>query len=397
MYKIVLSTLVAGVVFIGCGGSSDATDTATSTTTTSGQLIDSYVENVDYRCADGKIGVTDANGGFVCSRLPVAFSMGSLELGAIASISADGQVFPQDILGIAREDVNNSSVVAMARLLQSCDSDANATNGLRIQSELKVRLLLQESFDADALSSYAEDANVTLISQEEAIAHLSDTLETLTALNNIPNLPTTLKTAILSAPATLTQEIKDTLAYMGNEERLAYDVYNYLYAYHGSTINQLNKIATKSESTHIQTVQLLVQKYISNYSEFSIVDRNESGYKDTAIADMIAGSYDIQAIQDLYDALIAKGVQSPRDALEVGCMVEVTDINDLVEDIQKAQDTNASDVVTAFEFLRDGSYNHYWAFDKGLKNMGVSDGCCVLGSTYCHPEYPQTQKGNGNH
>lgn len=396
MKLTLLSALAASLLFVGCG-SSDATDTTTATAATSGQLIDSYVENVDYRCADGKVGVTDVNGGFACSRLPVVFSMGGLDLGALASINADGQVFPQDILGVAREDVNNSSVVAMARLLQSCDSDANVTNGLRIQSELKARLTLQESFDADALSSYAEDANVTLVSEEDAVAHLSDTLETLTALNNIPNLPTTLKTAILSAPATLTQEVKDTLAYMGNEERLAYDVYNYLYAYHNNSLMQLNNIATKSESTHIQTVQFLVRKYISDYSEFTIVDRNESAYRETAIADMVAGAYDIQAIQDLYDALVAKGVQSPRDALEVGCMVEVTDINDLVEDIQKAEDANASDVVMAFEFLRDGSYNHYWAFDKGLKNMGVSDGCCALGTEYCHPEYPQAQKGNGNH
>jgi len=42
-----------------------------------------------------------------------------------------------------------------------------------------------------------------------------------------------------------------------------------------------------------------------------------------------------------------------------------------------------------FNFLRDGSYKHYWAFDKGLKNMGIDNGCCSLGTNYCHPEYPQ--------
>ena len=207
-----------------------------------------------------------------------------------------------------------------------------------------------------------------------------------------------IKDLILSAPlSTLTQEAKDTLSYMGNEERLAYDVYNYLYDYHlnnnTEAINQLTNIATNAEYVHIQTVQLLVQKYITSESDFTNVDLNENNYKESAIEDMNAGVYDISAIQNLYDLLISKGVQSKQDALEVGCMVEVTDINDLDKDILIAQESNADDVVAAFEFLRDGSYSHYWAFDSGLKNMGVTDGCCIVGAEYCHPEYPDNSKG----
>jgi hypothetical protein len=208
-----------------------------------------------------------------------------------------------------------------------------------------------------------------------------------------------IKNEILSAPvSTLTQETKDTLSYMGNEERLAYDMYNYLYDYHlknsAEDIKQLTNIATNAEYVHIQTVQLLVQKYITSDSEFTNVDLNENNYKETPVEDMNAGVYDISAIQNLYDLLASKGVQSKQDALEVGCMVEVTDIDDLDKYILIAQDSNANDVVDAFEFLRDGSYSHYWAFDSGLKNMGVSDGCCVLGDEYCHDEYPNSSNGN---
>ncbi len=39
--------------------------------------------------------------------------------------------------------------------------------------------------------------------------------------------------------------------------------------------------------------------------------------------------------------------------------------------IALAQDSNASDVEEAFTFLRNASYNHYWAFDKGLKDLGL--------------------------
>ncbi len=106
------------------------------------------------------------------------------------------------------------------------------------------------------------------------------------------------------------------------------------------------------------------------------------------IEDMPAGQYSVSEIQTLYNELIAKGIQSKQDALEVGCMIEVVDINDLANDIAIAKDSNASDVVSAFEFLRDGSYKHYWAFDKGLKNMGIADGCCSFDNAYCHTEYP---------
>jgi hypothetical protein len=33
--------------------------------------------------------------------------------------------------------------------------------------------------------------------------------------------------------------------------------------------------------------------------------------------------------------------------------------------------------------------NNYWAFDSGLINIGISEGCCSLGDEYCQPEYPK--------
>ncbi len=79
-------------------------------------------------------------------------------------------------------------------------------------------------------------------------------------------------------------------------------------------------------------------------------------------------------------------------------MVEVTDVNDLNEYIEMAKNSNAPDVEEAFTFLRNASYNHYWAFDTGLKNLGIGDGCCSLGVIngvdYCHNEYPQNEEHN---
>ena len=201
-------------------------------------------------------------------------------------------------------------------------------------------------------------------------------------------LPATVQAAIDAPTSTLSQELTNTLAFMGNEERLAYDVYNRLYQEWGT--KQLTNIATNSEYKHITAVQQLIQKYMLNDNvNFTNVDLPSLGYMTTPIESMQAGVYDIAHIQKLYDDLVAKGLTSEVEALKVGCIIEVVDVNDLNRDIALAQSENATDIVEVFNFLRNGSYSHYWSFDGGLKSKGVADGCCVLGAEYCHPEYPQ--------
>lgn len=392
-----LSTISAVALLSGCGSSSSDATTPSSTTTTqiTGQLVDSYVENADYTCADGSSGVTDVNGTFKCKTLPVQFKLGGLKLGEVATLPSDAQVFPQDLLGVARDDVNNTKVRAMARFLQSCDDDNISGNGLKIRQEIKERILNPIEFNPDDLASYESDYNITLVDEDKALEHITQTTNFVDALNSVTNLPANVKEALLTSQSTLTQELKNTLSYMGNEERLAHDLYLKLYETY--PFKQLTNVATKSETTHIQTVQLLVKKYITDVSEFTNIDLSELNYKDSNLSNMTPGVYDIKAIQDLYDSLLAKGQSSPEAALEVGCMVEVTDINDLAGDIQTAKDANATDIQTAFEFLRDGSYNHYWAFDGALKAQGVSEGCCVLGDAYCHNEYPKNESMKGSH
>lgn len=196
--------------------------------------------------------------------------------------------------------------------------------------------------------------------------------------------------AVIDGPSyTLSQELTNTLAYMGNEERLAYDVYNELYRQYGT--KQFTNIATKSEYKHIAAVQALIQKYkLNDNVSFTNVDLPALGYMNTPIENMKAGTYDVAIIQKLYDDLVAQGSASEIDALKVGCIIEVADVTDLDADIRLAVSEGASDVVTVFNFLRNGSYSHYWAFDEGLKGKGVTDGCCSLGTAYCK-NYPKNE------
>jgi hypothetical protein len=206
----------------------------------------------------------------------------------------------------------------------------------------------------------------------------------------VPETP--MQTLLETLPTiTLSDEQKHTLAYMWNEERLAKDIY---LAFNTLTpSNTLYNIATNGESQHVGTVESIIKKYninILNTTDYS------GGYSQEALATYNAGEYSLPEITNLYNTLYAKGSLSSQDALEVGCMVEVTDINDLNEQIKIAGD--AKDLVIAFENLRNGSYSHYWAFDNALKTSGVSEGCCTLGTQYCKTttEYPQQSHDESN-
>jgi hypothetical protein len=183
--------------------------------------------------------------------------------------------------------------------------------------------------------------------------------------------------------APLNDKQKYSLAYMWNEERLAQDVYLNLYKIH-TDVRQLNNIGSNSEGVHIGLVQDLVEAYDINIT--NLVDYTQN-YSQEELNAMAPGTYGIESIQNLYNLLYEKGAVSSQAALEVGCMVEVTDINDLDKYIVDAGTNQA--LLDTFNILRDGSYQHYWAFDKGLVNMGISDGCCSLGSDFCRPDYPK--------
>ncbi len=199
----------------------------------------------------------------------------------------------------------------------------------------------------------------------------------------------TVTSTTLQTNYNLTQEDKDALAYMWNEEKLAKDIYMTLYNLYSDNpySKVLYNISTRSESTHQGMVEYLAQKYDLNITNPPTYAEH---YDENELEKYGVGEFFVNEIQNLYNTLYEKGSQSMQDALEVGCMVEVTDVDDLNERIAEANASGALDLVTVFENLRQGSYNHYWAFDRALKNMGVSEGCCVLGDEYCKTpeEYP---------
>jgi hypothetical protein len=142
--------------------------------------------------------------------------------------------------------------------------------------------------------------------------------------------------------AALTQEEKDWLLYMREEEKVARDVYIALYDKWGLTI--FNNIS-KSEQTHMGAIKTLLDRY---------------GLPDPAKA---PGEFTNTDLKDLYDALIIQGNVSVTEALNVGVLIEETDIDDLTKALAE---TIHKDITRVYQNLRNGSYNHLAAFESKL-------------------------------
>jgi hypothetical protein len=304
----------------------------------------------------------------------------------LSALIADG--FSEDELLNARPSTDIDNAALSDEVYKYCLENNVTDPALLLLKDTNMTLLRGRIQDRKNEYSYLgldAAALESILVSELALPTLQEDINT-TDLNPMDNITNAIPASDLSL------EQKDTLAYMWDEERLARDLYLALNELYPS--QTLYNIATKAESQHALSVEGLIEKYdlnILNAPDYT------GGYSQEILNGYVAGEFTLDVIKDLYDTLYVKGSASLQDTLEVGCMVEVTDINDLDRDIEIA--AGAEDLVLVFENLRSGSYSHYWAFDKALKSQGVSTGCCVLGETYCKTtqEYPQNEKMGGRY
>jgi hypothetical protein len=143
--------------------------------------------------------------------------------------------------------------------------------------------------------------------------------------------------------AELTQQQKDDLTFMYQEEKLARDVYNTL----GDIWNaRVFKNIQRSEQRHMNSVKYLLNKY---------------NLPTPVLSDDI-GVFEDEELQALYNELVEKGKLSLKDALEVGVAIEEKDIADLEAKIVNVP----KDIERVFKNLDRGSYNHLRAFNRNL-------------------------------
>jgi hypothetical protein len=142
-----------------------------------------------------------------------------------------------------------------------------------------------------------------------------------------------------------TQEITD-MKYMLEEEKVARDVYEFLDTkWHMRVFNNIKQ----SEQRHMDMVENLLN---ANKVTYKLHDEQGMFYNED--------------LQTIYNNLIEKGKKSKQDALEVGKMIEVIDIEDLEKAIKNTSKTDISDVYSQLIFA---SNNHLRAFNRNLSRL----------------------------
>lgn len=146
----------------------------------------------------------------------------------------------------------------------------------------------------------------------------------------------------------ITEDDKEALLFMLEEEKLARDTYFYL-----DSVWSINTFANikQSEQQHMDAVENLIKSYSISYQ----------------IAPM--GVFQDTSLQNFYNQFIADGVQSKINALTIGATIEDLDIVDLGEFIAKTDNQN---LIAVFQNLECGSKNHLRSFVKDIVNEGAT-------------------------
>lgn len=176
-----------------------------------------------------------------------------------------------------------------------------------------------------------------------AAAFLLSAAVPLLAQGNAPWTPP--RTGVPAVTQPITAAEADALVFMREEEKLARDVYRALYEQWKLSV--FDRIAA-SEETHFDTIGTLLARY---------------GIDDPAKND-VPGVFVNSELTTLYAELTAKAKLSANDALEVGVLIEKTDIEDLETALAG---TTKLDLKRVFTNLLNGSLNHQEAFETNLE------------------------------
>lgn len=144
---------------------------------------------------------------------------------------------------------------------------------------------------------------------------------------------------------TLSDAAIEELKFMIEEEKLAGDLYQAFYEAYGLKI--FDNIG-RSEDRHFDAV--------SDYAEKIGVDVDAFVFE-------TPGEFSNPELQEMYDTLLAQGLDSLTGALEVGVAIEERDIVDIAAAAEAVGGTPLADI---YENLLQGSYAHLDAFEGVL-------------------------------
>lgn len=184
------------------GTMDEETTPAPSVTVYEGKFLDAAVEGLSYASME-ITGQTDSMGKFeYVANNNVTFSIGGITIGETLGKET---IIPLDL--VENGDVNNQTVRNIASFLQSLDEDSDATNGIKITSEVAASLSSKSAFkmvgatiDFSAENFYADlvtlineinethGTSLVVINPNDAALHLAETLGLETQFKILPKV-----------------------------------------------------------------------------------------------------------------------------------------------------------------------------------------------------------------
>ncbi len=146
----------------------------------------------------------------------------------------------------------------------------------------------------------------------------------------------------------VTVDISDHMVFLREEEKVARDVYLTLAS--AWNMRVFSNIA-RSEQRHMDAVKVLLDRY-------GLVDPVGANGQ---------GTFTNPDLQQLHDDLVARGMGSVQEALQVGRLIEEVDIEDLDEAILLV--AADSDIAVVLSSLKKGSENHLAAFIRNIERL----------------------------
>lgn len=171
-------------IFIGCGGggntSSDKNSNSAQNITS--RIIDSAISGIFYECAE-QSGLTDINGEFTCKEnTTVSFKIGGIFLGTIFLTSKYDYITPAILYNLDNTNISDNRIINFIQLVQSLDSDNDASNGIEITQLIRDNL---SAYNLDLSNINTTESDIkesisfigkNLVSKNKALEHYINTL-----------------------------------------------------------------------------------------------------------------------------------------------------------------------------------------------------------------------------
>lgn len=198
-----LSAIMGVLLFAGCN--SDSTTASSSSGIQTGYIYDSAIEGLEYSTDTQKDLITGADGSFkYILGEKVTFKIGNVTLGqatdANTTLTLNDIAVEHNVDGSISDEVAN-----MAILLQSLDTDRNASNGISISKDMrdKFKTIDKQKIDANSsisdLLTKAALVGIVVKDRKSAVEHFAATLEELQKKETVAGSDgkTVFKTSIL--------------------------------------------------------------------------------------------------------------------------------------------------------------------------------------------------------